>query len=77
MGRTDVVKALLSKGAEVNATDGDNETALMRAAEKGGADIAKMLLNAGAKQWQNPNDRPPMLPLDETAYGGTGVSPVD
>jgi uncharacterized protein len=50
MGRTDVVKALLSKGAEVNATDGDNETALMRAAEKGGADIAKMLLNAGAKQ---------------------------
>ncbi len=42
------VRALLADGADVNAAQGDGMTALHWAAERGDADLARMLLYAGA-----------------------------
>ena len=47
-GRTEVVKALLAQGADVNAKDKDNVTALIAAAAGGHAEIVKVLLAEGA-----------------------------
>jgi ankyrin repeat protein len=43
-GHTDVVKALLAKGADVNAKSSDGETALIAASVGDHAEIVKMLL---------------------------------
>ncbi len=44
----EMAELLLDKGAEVNAKDKDDRTALMLAAEDGKADVVKLLLNRGA-----------------------------
>ena len=46
-GETDAVQALLKKGADVNAAQGDGMTALHWAAEHGSLDMAQMLIYAG------------------------------
>ena len=47
-GQTEVVRSLLSQGADVNAAHGDGMTALHWAAERGDAAIAEMLIYGGA-----------------------------
>ena len=47
-GDAAAVKALLKKGADVNAAQGDGMTALHWAASHGDAALAQMLLSAGA-----------------------------
>ena len=47
-GDTDKVRALLREGADVNVAQGDGMTALHRAAKIGEADMARMLIYAGA-----------------------------
>ena len=44
------VKALLAKGADVNAKTNDGKTALMYAADKGYTEIVRLLKQAGAKE---------------------------
>jgi uncharacterized protein len=48
-GNTDVVKLLLGKGADVNARNNINGTALMLAAPLGDPGTAKLLLEKGAE----------------------------
>src|SRR3954463_6340757 len=47
-GDRDGVRALLKQGADVGASRGDGMTALHWAAERGDAELAEMLLYAGA-----------------------------
>ncbi len=47
-GYTEIVQALISAGAVVNATDFYGDTAIMLATDKGYPSIIKLLLNAGA-----------------------------
>src|SRR6516164_7556251 len=47
-GDVATVKALLSKGADVNSPEGDGMTALHWAADRGDTALAQMLLYAGA-----------------------------
>ncbi|SVE28943.1 uncharacterized protein METZ01_LOCUS481797, partial [marine metagenome] len=47
-GQADVVRSLLSDGADVNAAHGDGMTALHWAAERGDAEMAEMLIYSGA-----------------------------
>ena len=47
-GDTNQVKALLDKGADVNAKDKYGDTALMGAAEAGNTDVVRVLLDKGA-----------------------------
>ena len=47
-GHGDIAQSLLSKGANVNATDAQGRTALMLAVENGHALVAQALLTAGA-----------------------------
>src|SRR3989441_12221953 len=47
-GNRDAVQALLKQAADVNAAQGDGMTALHWAAMKNDADLAQMLLYAGA-----------------------------
>ena len=47
-GDADAVRALLKKGVDVNQAQGDGTTALHWAAIKGNADVAQMLIYAGA-----------------------------
>lgn len=48
IGDISAVKALLEKGADVNAKNNDGTTALIQASEYGYSDIVKMLLAKGA-----------------------------
>ena len=61
-GRADLVRLLLSNGAEVNARSASGWTALMRACNGGRVDCVRLLLDAGAD---------PSIANDEgyTAYG--------
>lgn len=43
-GLTDVVRALIEKGARINATNNEGESALMKAAMKGHAEVVSVLL---------------------------------
>lgn len=47
-GNADAVRALLNKGADVNAKDGNAETVLMKAAYYGYADVVRVLIEKGA-----------------------------
>ena len=47
-GKRDIVKYLLSKGAKVNAKDGDGDTALMKAVKSGFDDVVELLVAGGA-----------------------------
>ena len=47
-GDKDAVRALLKQGADVNAAQGDGMTALHWAARAGDAEMAQMLVYAGA-----------------------------
>ncbi len=49
-GHADVVRLLLDAGADVNAKDEWNETALMFAAMSGHEDIVQLLTEAGAQK---------------------------
>ena len=44
----DVLQSIIDRGADVNATNKRNVTALMRASEKGNIDAINVLLSAGA-----------------------------
>ena len=48
-GHTEIVKALLAKGADVNMKNNNGDTALMVASEKGFAEIVRLLKQARAK----------------------------
>jgi len=48
-GHQQIVQALLSKGAEVNAKDNNGQTALMFASDKGHQEVKELLIKAGAK----------------------------
>ena len=47
-GDIEPVKALLARGADVNAEEADGQTALMWAAAEGHVDVVRALLEAGA-----------------------------
>jgi uncharacterized protein len=47
-GRLEIVQALLSAGASINASDGDLRTPLMQAAAQGHLEIVRLLLRSGA-----------------------------
>lgn len=49
-GQTEVVKYLLSRGANINARDRNGTTALMWAVYKGNIEIAKLMIQSGADQ---------------------------
>jgi ankyrin repeat protein len=49
-GHVDVVKLLLEKGADVDASTDNGITALLVARKNGHADIAQLLEKAGAKE---------------------------
>ncbi len=49
-GQTEAVKALLAKGADVNAKGREGETALMWAEKHGRSEIVQLLKQAGAKE---------------------------
>jgi ankyrin repeat protein len=55
-GDLDVVKAVLGKGADVNAKDHDGSTPLIYAAELGHLDLLKVLLANGADVNARRND---------------------
>jgi len=48
-GWTDVVKAMLQAKADPNLKDNHSKTALMKARARGYSNIARLLINAGAK----------------------------
>ena len=47
-GSKEILQAILDHGADVNATNKHNQTALMAASKKGNIDAINVLLNAGA-----------------------------
>ena len=68
-GNIDVVRALVSSGADVNAaTAATRETALMWAAAEGRVDIVRLLANSGADV--HPQPRQAFSPLIAAARNG-------
>src|SRR5208283_1368711 len=47
-GRTELVKSLLDKGADINTKTNEGWTALMQASRQGHAEVVKLLLDRGA-----------------------------
>ena len=47
-GNCDVVKCLLSSGADINLCDKDGKSPLFAASEKGKCDVVQCLLSSGA-----------------------------
>ena len=74
-GHTDIVQALIAKGADVNATVTDGickgQTPLHRAAENGHTDVAELLIEAGANV--NAKDRYDKTPLHLASKSATKV----
>src|ERR1035438_4638706 len=68
-GKTNAVKALLDKGADIEARDKKDRPPLMRAAQHGHADTVRLLLAKGAHA--DARDQ-----LGYTAYGLTVFSPA-
>ena len=48
MGHFEIMKHLVENGADLNARDENNDTALMKAFQKGRFDIVKYLVENGA-----------------------------
>jgi ankyrin repeat protein len=69
-GDVTAVRALLSKGADVNAAQGDGMTALHWAAMNGNRELASMLMYAGAN-WRATTRLGGYLPLHLAAQGGS------
>ena len=70
-GRGDMVRALLSCGAQVNLRDDDGSTALMCACEHGHVDIVRQLLSVpgcDATLTDNVRLRPPSPPLPVLSF---------
>lgn len=68
-GRTDEVKALLEKGAPIEAKDKNGRTSLILAAQRGHADTVRLLLEKGAQA--DARDK-----LGWTAYGLALLQPA-
>jgi len=68
LGRTETVRALLEKGADVNAARKDGVTALMIAASAGDRATVRYLLEKGAKV--NPKDEDRWTALFSAAFAG-------
>jgi hypothetical protein len=49
MGRTEIVKLLVEKGAKLDIKNKDGDTALIDASSTGGTEIVKLLVEKGAK----------------------------
>lgn len=71
-GHLEMVKLLIAKGADVNATNAFGRTALMFASKYGFLGIVKALLNAHA----DPNIRPKQGPIAIIAAGANGKAQV-
>ncbi len=64
----DEVRALIARGADVNAREDDKTTPLFIAVENGNLEIAEMLLNFGAKvNARNKEKQTPIMGLDDDA----------
>src|SRR5438093_8137222 len=76
-GNRDAVRALLKQAADVNAAQGDGMTALHWAAQKNDAELARMLLYAGAnvKATTRINGYTPLL-LAARAGGAAVMGPL-
>jgi uncharacterized protein len=66
--KIEVVKYLLDKGANVNIPNGNGDTALIFAAQRGNLPLAGLLINAGAEI--NVEERHGITPLMWAALGG-------
>jgi ankyrin repeat protein len=67
-GNVEVVKRLLSAGAEVNVQDKNGKTPLHRAAIVGDVDIVKRLLSAGANPKIQDQDGDTALDVTDEYY---------
>jgi ankyrin repeat protein len=73
LGRTEIVKALIAAGADVNAPDGDNMTPLMHASQNGHGAIVEALLRAKADVTETEREGKTALDL-ATAAGHSRIA---